>query len=276
MAALLRQLFMERRGSVMMEFIIVMPIYLVLFGGTCAIGDILVHSGRLLSADRFSAFFADYPDRQSVERWVSSMFRQPGVSAKWENWDYERAANGNMLNRMEGRIDSEWHYADATAPWSVCAAAKTTDDFYMAAGGGVAQVVAGKYWIEQGTGREDTTDFWADFSRRGYKTLHSRPGVENGRYERSFYILKRRKFAAGRELRTWRDVPASSLMVRKRGTNWLTDHGNSAWEDEVFGEGWFSASSIGDHGVKTAKPCPEANASAYWYRRYSIFTTWSN
>jgi len=269
------------RGSVMMEFIVVMPIYLVLFGGTCAIGDILVHSGRLLSADRFSAFFADEEDkpRELIEYWVSSMFRQPGDRSDWTTWKRERAANGNDLNRIT--VDSDFHYADSTAAWSVCAAAKTTDDFYIGAGGGIAQIVAGKYWVEHRTGSGNNRDFWADFARNGYRTLYSRPGADmfSGKYSRSYYILKRKKYydASGRLKQTWREAPESSLMKRG-GSGWTTEKGNSAWEDEVYGEGWFDASSIGD-GVSTKgriPHCPEAGARACKYSRYPQFVNWSN
>lgn len=267
MVARLREWVRDARGSVMMEFIIVLPIYLVLFGATCAIGDILVHSGRLLSADRFSAFFADEVNKVAVESWVMMMFQQP-------NGTEEKAANGRALNDLT--IDSDWHYAEASAPWSVCAAAKTTDRFYVAAGGGLAQVLGGKYWIETGTGKHDTGDFWADFGRSGSKTLYSRPGVQLGSYTHSYYVLKRKKyFSGGAKVKTWRDVPESSLM-RKSGSNWHTDQGNSAWHDDVYQEAWFDAHSIGDNGVKTVKSCPEANASPSWYNRYSTFVTWSN
>lgn len=264
MIARLREWIRDARGSVMMEFIIVMPIYLVLFGVTCAVGDILVHSGRLLSADRFSAFFADEKNQVAVKDWVMTMFRQP-------NGNVEMAANGRELNDLT--IDSDWHYAEPSAPWSVCAAAKTTDRFYIAAGGGLAQVLAGKHWIETGTGRTDTGDFWADFGRSGYKTLYSRSGVQLGTYARSFYVLKRKKYfdRNGNPVKTWRDVPESSLLTR-----WGTRDGGSAWRDEVYDEAWFDAHSIGDNGVKSAKSCPEANAWPYWYDRYGTFVTWSN
>lgn len=263
MLARMRDWIREVRGSVMMEFIIVMPIYLVLFGVTCAIGDILVHSGRLLSADRFSAFFADEENKVAVKGWVETMFKQPSGGD-------ERAANGRKLNELT--IDSDWHYAEPSAPWSVCAAAKTTDRFYIAAGGGLAQVLGGKHWIETGTGKLDTGDFWADFGRSGYKTLYSRSGVKLGTYSRSYYVLKRKKyFENGRKVKTWRDVPESSLMTR-RGTR----DGGSAWRDEVYDEAWFDAHSIGDNGVRTAKPCPEAGMDAFWYNRYPTFVTWSN
>ena len=40
---------MSERGSVLMELIVVFPIYLVLFGGVFMIGDMLVKSIRLAS-----------------------------------------------------------------------------------------------------------------------------------------------------------------------------------------------------------------------------------
>ena len=46
----------QNRGSVLVEFIIVFPIYLVLFGGVFMIGDMLIKTTRLASADRTRAF----------------------------------------------------------------------------------------------------------------------------------------------------------------------------------------------------------------------------
>lgn len=272
----LRELMRRERGSVMMEFIVVMPIYLVLFGGTCAIGDMLVHSGRLLSADRFSAFFADHGDKSqdTVRGWVETMFKQV-PKKKGDKWgDDEVDANGRKRNILT--IDSDWHYADSTAPWSVCAAAKTTDLCYIGAGSGIAQLVVGKHWIETGTGKTDTGDFWHDFAQNGFKTLFSRPGVDQNGYKYSYYVLKRKRYfnVDGSKKDSWREVPESSLMKRKYSGH---EYGNSAWYDEVCNEGWFDASSIGDNGYHTDNipHCPEAGANAYWYNRYDQFVTWS-
>ena len=51
----MKQFLQSARGSVMMEFIIVFPIYLVLFAAIMALGDMLVHSIRLPSAERTAA-----------------------------------------------------------------------------------------------------------------------------------------------------------------------------------------------------------------------------
>ena len=48
----------HRRGSVLMEFIIVFPIYLILFAGTVSIGDMLIHSNRLVSKRTETSYFA--------------------------------------------------------------------------------------------------------------------------------------------------------------------------------------------------------------------------
>jgi len=46
------------KGSVMMEFLLVMPIYFALFGGTFWIGELFMHRQKLLQLDRNSAIHA--------------------------------------------------------------------------------------------------------------------------------------------------------------------------------------------------------------------------
>lgn len=55
--------YKKRRGSVLMEFIIVFPIYLVLFGGVFMIGDMVIKTARLASAERTRAFDIAADDR---------------------------------------------------------------------------------------------------------------------------------------------------------------------------------------------------------------------
>lgn len=45
-------------GSVMMEFLLVMPIYFALFGGTFWIGELFIHRQKLLQLDRNASFHA--------------------------------------------------------------------------------------------------------------------------------------------------------------------------------------------------------------------------
>jgi hypothetical protein len=45
-------------GSVMMEFLLVMPIYFALFGGTFWIGELFMHRQKLLQLDRNASFHA--------------------------------------------------------------------------------------------------------------------------------------------------------------------------------------------------------------------------
>ena len=46
------------KGSIMMEFLLVMPIYFVLFGGTFWIGELFIHRQKLLQLDRNAAIHA--------------------------------------------------------------------------------------------------------------------------------------------------------------------------------------------------------------------------
>ncbi|MEI7945369.1 MAG: TadE family protein [bacterium] len=48
----------KSKGSIMMEFLLVMPIYFVLFGGTFWIGELFIHRQKLLQLDRNAAIHA--------------------------------------------------------------------------------------------------------------------------------------------------------------------------------------------------------------------------
>lgn len=63
------------RGSIMMEFLLVMPIYFVLFGGTFWIGELFLHRQKLLQLDRNAAYHAGIRhDRGSISMSTLGLF----------------------------------------------------------------------------------------------------------------------------------------------------------------------------------------------------------
>lgn len=55
---ILQTLWRDNKASVLMEAILVMPLYLLLFGGMMLCGDVALGGGKLLSANRFLAWTA--------------------------------------------------------------------------------------------------------------------------------------------------------------------------------------------------------------------------
>ena len=136
----------HRRGSVLMEFIIVFPIYLILFAGTVAIGDMLIHSNRLVSADRVLATEVDGHGGGSVSRtsaWntMVQMAFHPGVEIG------DDGGNQDVLSKSMAP-----HYADATGPWSVCALATAHDGYKLLAGGTLGQLLSARMLVGGGEG----------------------------------------------------------------------------------------------------------------------------
>ena len=219
----------HRHGSVLMEFIIVFPIYLILFAGTVAIGDMLIHSNRLVSADRVAAYRVD--GRESLA-WhlIAGMVFYPGV---------EIADNG--VNQDLLSPSNTAHYADATGPWSVCALASAHDSYRLLAGGTLGQLLAARMLVARptsgGGGTQDVLDQLADEDGVDMVSKDTRNGV-------SFYTLKRRDHYHQRRMeregsnkfihsdyRNWRDRGYVSRLLQTQGgpgtENWRLEVANS-------------------------------------------------
>lgn len=116
-----------RKGSVMMEFLLVVPIYLALLGGTFIVGDMLIRSIKLAHADRlwamsrdefgaetdlaladlFPNFVFDYEDKMMS---VPNDTLQPFGKTHRADDDFEWA----WTLQMAGRVGDDYHHP----PWS--------------------------------------------------------------------------------------------------------------------------------------------------------------
>lgn len=90
-------------GSVMMEFLLVMPIYFVLFGGTFWIGELFIHRQKLLQLDRNATFHAGIRhDRGSMSMAILNRFyfdtdKDPGFDiSKMTEWKQMRALKADQ------------------------------------------------------------------------------------------------------------------------------------------------------------------------------------
>jgi len=248
----------HRRGSVLMEFIIVFPIYLILFAWTVAIGDMLIHSNRLISADRVAVFDVDRHeggDVSGTSAWntMVRMAFHPGV---------EIADDG--LNQDTLSQKTEARYADKTGPWSVCALSTTTNSYKILAGGALGQLLAAQMLVGGGGSN------FLDRAAGGLNMVSK--DTRNGA---SFYTLKRRDNYKQRNVRrkwgeyyidedstNWRDRNFVSRLLR-RDANKI-----EYWRSEVANEGWHTADTI--NGRVTS--CSEASGTRLGdYERYSEF-----
>ncbi len=114
----------QNRGSVLMEFIIVFPIYLVLFGGVFMIGDMLIKTTRLASADRTRAFD------------VAATVRGGEDADDSLGWPRIKDYLFPITSIREDNVRNDWyrHYANPNfeGPWTVAVASKVRDEYRLA------------------------------------------------------------------------------------------------------------------------------------------------
>lgn len=248
-----------------MEFIIVFPIYLILFAGTVAIGDMLIHSNRLISADRVAAFDVDghsggTVSGTSVWNTMVQMAFHPGVEIADDGLDQDTLSENTNA-----------HYADETGPWSVCALATAQDSYKMLAGGTLGQLLAARMLV--GGGDSDILDEFA-----GGVNMVSK----DTRNVVSFYTLKRRDHYKQRneerkgtnlhidsDSRNWRDRHLVSRLLRR------DENQTEYWKSEVANEFWHSADTInGGQNVELRAEASGDNLKDY--ARYSEFVDLSD
>ena len=224
-----------RRGSVLMEFIIVFPIYLILFAGTVMVGDMLIHSNRLVSADRVAAF--------GVEGWAASGWNR--VTSSVFHPQTEIADDGSRQDVLSQ--NTARHYAEVSGPWTVCAAATAQDSYKPLAGGTLGQLLGARVLLNDAAGPL-SGDLRAWKAGRGV-TMHSK-GTD---VEKCFYVLKRR-----RGMSLWRDMVSGLLL-------------NDWWLGEVVNERWFDESTI-ENGVGRCEHAEYMNIASYF--RYGWPAGW--
>lgn len=245
-----------RRGSVMMEFIIVFPIYLVLFATTFILGDMLIHSNRLAFGDVANAFVGNLAGSLHVDR-------SQGVL------DYYR---DNVLHVSEGNdqisktldLTRRRFFADENGSWSECSASTFGIGYKPSVGGALGQLLAVEALLGGTPHRADSArsavDDWRD---GGYAAMKSRGGnvlfrdvfgAENDAKSQSFYVLKRNRDGHYEE-GNWRWM-TSGLLVGDR------------WRDEVLADGWHTGKTVTN--MKT-NPGRDTGRNIGGYARYDKF-----
>lgn len=106
---------MLRRGSVMMEFVIVLPIYMVFLGAVFVVGEMALKAIQLSSADRSQAH------EKGDGNWSSGIFSQSKSRQFFEGFVDSVSGVGNFM------------VADRSiaGPWSQLTAGKATDRYSL-------------------------------------------------------------------------------------------------------------------------------------------------
>lgn len=243
----------------MMEFIVVFPIYLVLFGAVFAIGDMLIHSNRLASGDRVNAF--DVDGWGATSAW--NFFTQNAFDRNRELDD--RLAQQDSLMRSPRGFPGGI-YADASGPWTVCAGSRVEDGYRLLAGGAMGQLLyADRFFNASLPGKASLrarNAMLTDWENGRRVVMRSKGGnliVDSDSESYCYYTLKRRRNVAKED--SWR-YWSSGLLVDNR------------WKTEVAEEAWHTDATIGAQRNVHWDPSGLRNLSDY--TRYGPFVGWSN
>ena len=242
----------------MMEFIIVFPIYLVLFGAIFAIDDMLIHSNRLASGDRVNAF--DVDGWSTTSAWN---FFENNVFDRNHEVD-DRHVHQDRLNRHpDGFLGGT--YADASGPWTVCAGSRVEDGYLLPAGGTMGQLVFADRFFDMtnpdSSGLDSQNTMLSDWERGRRVVMRSKGGnliVDRDSDAYCYYTLKRRRNVAYGA--SWRDY-SSGLLPYNR------------WKTEVAEEAWHTTATV--RMRQTAHWDPTGLRDLNDYERYYRFVGWS-
>lgn len=264
-----------RRGSVMMEFIIVFPIYLVLFATMFILGDMLIHSNRLAFGNVVNAFCQDVGDGYR-SRW-------DGVWDDYAKWVYpssEITDDADMSAQdvfypikditQAGSLGRVGYYADAGGSWVVCAASRVVDRYRPLAGGALGQLLSAEFLLggtpDRVDGDRSAIDDWrvpggrVNMRAKGGNILfESIFKQENDLRSHSFYVLKRNR-TGHYDTGNWRRMTSGLLK-------------DDRWIREVCNDGWYSGKTITDRYTNGGSDSGDDIVNGY--DRYERFEDWS-
>ena len=246
----MKHFLQSARGSVMMEFIIVFPIYLVLFAAIMALGDMLVHSIRLPSAERTAAFDVGAA-AAAGSGWIQVLaFLFPAGEIADDGTRQDRPVQASTLD----------HSADTAiqGPWSMTSGSTVRNDYKLLVGGTAGQLAFADWHFSDVTRTSRSGGAFGTLASGGSMAMYSKDASAAIKY----VTLKRRRNMAGR---SWRDNGrnASDLVVHG---GWDSVH-NEVYECEN------GVATTSNGGSLRANPQLFAPAS---YTRYPQFVTWSN
>lgn len=256
----------HNRGSVLMEFIIVFPIYLVLFGGVFMVGDMLVKATRLASADRVLAFDIEGTgdagwkfavNGEAVKSYMSKVLF-PNSQADGDNEDLVLESEAEKLTRYADK--------DFKGPWSVAVGTRTFDRYRLSPWT--------KGWLNFAFGFFDDSIHAPDMPHDDI----SRPLYGGNRYAISskgvtrtcsYYTLRRVRNYDNNDLKNRYRAMPENLADAGRIVDAVVSK-NPSWNVGVWHEPW--ADVHGDDGIGRSPP---PTLTSREYERYSQFATWS-
>ena len=245
----------HRRGSILMEFVLVLPIYIFLLGALYLLGDMGLNAVRISTGDRVAAM--DAGDREGHSK-TPFFLRQMGEEAS-------KALFESCAYRADENFQGSWSWQ---------AAGKTTFAYELQSyGGGLISYPYLRYGDSSGGGVLGTLV-------GGGKVLFQSKDYSMGGKVRSYnyYTLKRTDLARDpRAYRNWdswdedgnQDTSRNHLVESTGGSE-------QCWYSFVYKEKYADSSpdklDESGHGGDTLPSQPSGRKE---YKRYGMFVTWS-
>lgn len=246
---------MSERGSVLMELIVVFPIYLVVFGALFMFGNMLVKASRLPSADRTAAFDVQ---NTTANGWI-------GVLTKMFRPEREVTDSGAVTDLLERETTSEY-YADTqvSGPFSLRSAVKVCNRYALSGGPARGQLAFADWFFRNSAQTRRVSVNMASLLSGERVRMYSKGDGPDRAYAYNYYTLKRVKYDAGAQY-TWRDNrrPISDIVNAR--------YGNSRWYREVYREKWHDEVNDGANAKSATSPLGRFAE----YTRYPRFVGWS-
>lgn len=235
------------RGSVLMEFVIVLPIYLALFGALFLIGDMGLKTAALALGDRAVAF--DAGDRANYSY-------SPFSSKQWikdpDSLDSDLSTSYKTFRTNENFKGS----------WSWLAAGKVSFAYRLQLWGG--KLISYPYLIYGGGGIAANDDL-GTLVNDGTVTVYSKD-VSNVRVY-NYYTLKRTELARGDD--AYRNWTPDRLAAQASG---IFQH----WYKNVYNEGFAHSDPVAlEQTTQGADELPEVPDGRGEYKRSAMFMLWS-
>jgi len=273
---------LKDRGSVLMEFIIVLPIYMILMGMAFFYGELSLHSVNLAaSADRTTAVayggegwkgWGDYTAAKAEEDFAKAIspFREHD---KDDALSYREEGTSEKSSSYVGHKFGEVADPDFKGSWTWLVAATVEDDYAMTpwTRGMVGTWAHLENLVKmkdppQGLGSDSVLSILFNGSL-GRVTMTGKDGVNLGARVYSYYTLTRNSNAR-----------AADTPYRQWHSGGLVDAvaDNATWNRYVYDEPWQLAEHYGDLKDENKGAGPEPGAHRRLYGRYGQFKSWSD
>lgn len=265
------KLFRSHGGTVLMEFIVVFPIYLILFAGLFMIGDMAVRPIVLSSGDRTAAHDIAEAKVTFWGNWRQTVIYKLGVNSK-----------AGLLNAGQDNVgqSSYAHYAAPSfkGPWSCGVGGQAHDDFtlFELTRGQLASTDA----LLGDAPREtvDNADF-ANLLANNPVRIYSKDSSKGRAY--SYYTYKRVRYSEEDESKTYR------AMYNAKYHNETPQEYAGRLVDDVATSASWNVLKPGENDEKSEKFAnvkddeknerqgPPDNLQGREYNRYPELKTWS-